>query len=236
MNASDLLSFSHRTSQRRTSEKHDGVSGAGRKRCPGSDIDAAPQCSPSTKRVPSKHQGLWQSGATLQPVVPLGALRNPGLWQSEPPRRCVDWGCGNFRLRRVAWIGVMAIEARRQQGVLLGALRLWGLWQADSCHNPNSRNARDAEIATTPDYATDREGRRAWALLGDCHDPRSRNARGREPGWSIPPIATTPNYATCREGRRAGILPETAKTPILVTRGEKRSVGGLLRLLQPPVR
>ena len=82
---------------------------------------------------------------------------------SRPCCRCGFGGCGNSRLRGVVGFGVVAVGAGRQLGVLLGALRFWGSWQGDSCHDPISRNALDAEIATTPFSTTGGMRRASWS-------------------------------------------------------------------------
>ena len=135
------------------------------------------------------------------------ALREWGLWQFSRSKRCEDWGCGNrgvwrrcrnrgcgnFRLRRVAQIGVMAVETERQQGVLLGTLRFWGLWQADPCHNPHPRNAARELIATTPKSTTGSEigsGVRKRGAWGKCAGEKNvgavaRKKKGRPEGRPV---------------------------------------------------
>ena len=109
----------------------------------------------------------------------------------------------------------MAIATGRQLGVLLGTLRLWGLWQVDLCHNPNSRNALSAEIATTPIRATPRERKTATT-------PKSTTRRKVEPRAVVPRSATTPKSTT----RPAGALPRRTNA---YSRADPESSSGQMR-------
>ena len=123
--------------------------------------------------------------------------------------RCRFGGCGSFRRRGVAKMGVVAIAAGRQLGVLLGTLRLWGLWQADLCHNPNSRNALSAEIATTPIRATPWERKTATT-------PKSTTRRKVELRTVVPRAATTTQIGNAP--RRCGPHDGLTRTHVRIPR------------------
>ena len=117
---------------------------------------------------------------------------------SRPCCRGRFGGCGNSRLRGVVGFGVMAIGAERQLGVLLGTLRFWGLWQADSCHNPDLRNAKGTEIATTPFSTTG-----AGGGTGGC-GPGPGVTEGKGHGEGESPVCET-GWGGRHGGRRHGV-------------------------------
>ena len=76
-------------------------------------------------------------------------------WTPGFPRTCCGiGGHGSFRGRGVVPLGVVAITAVHQLGVLLAPLRNVGSWQGDCRHDPTFRNTADGWIATTPESLT----------------------------------------------------------------------------------
>ena len=94
--------------------------------------------------------GSWQSPGGPQPSAPLDALRNRGLWQFPCPARCVDWGCGRNRPAITPKTATCREERPVDAPPRLPQPPKRQRRSDPDCHNPNSRNAADSRIATTP--------------------------------------------------------------------------------------